>query len=175
MVNLGPVAPVQDGVKKPNSTFAPNPRCLKRDLSSYSASTWLTIPNLLNITVGAASKNIQTFQDELQGRNSDGFLGLHGAGHYTMGGDAGDVFSSPNDPIFFLHHAMVDRVWWIWQSLHLEQARSVAGTITMFNEPPSRNATLDDMIGFEYLDIEATKIRDVLSTLDGTPLCYIYL
>jgi tyrosinase len=37
---------------------------------------------------------------------------MHAAGHFSIGGDGGDVFSSPNDPAFFLHHAMVDRVWW---------------------------------------------------------------
>jgi hypothetical protein len=33
-----------------------------------------------------------------------------------------DVNSSPNDPVFFMHHAMLDRVWWIWQALQLHLA-----------------------------------------------------
>jgi hypothetical protein len=35
-----------------------------------------------------------------------------------MGGDPGrDFFTSPGDPLFYLHHGMIDRTWWIWQSL----------------------------------------------------------
>lgn len=53
---------------------------------------------------------------------------LHNGPHNWVGrevlppaGNAGDLFldmmamSSPNDPIFFLHHAEVDRMWSLWQ------------------------------------------------------------
>lgn len=26
-----------------------------------------------------------------------------------------DIKSSPGDPIFFMHHMYIDRVWWLWQ------------------------------------------------------------
>ena len=39
---------------------------------------------------------------------------LHGYGHFWVGGSMGQM-TSPNDPIFFMHHAMVDRIWDIWQ------------------------------------------------------------
>ena len=111
-INLGPISPSMAGETASSSPLAWNPRCAKRDLTSYASSTWLTFDNLYNVTLGAASENIGLFQDELQGRFPDGFLGMHAAGHFSIGGDGGDVFSSPNDPAFFLHHAMVDRVWW---------------------------------------------------------------
>jgi tyrosinase len=163
------------GQTKVSSPLAWNPRCLKRDLTSYSSANWLTLGNLYNITLGDASKNIKTFQDELQGRFPDGFLGLHAAGHFAIGGDGGDLFSSPNDPVFWMHHAMLDRVWWMWQALHLNQAKSIAGTITIFNKPPSRDATLEDPIHFNYLNLPDVSNADVMSTLSGEPLCYIYL
>jgi tyrosinase len=174
-INLGPVSPAMAGEVPVKSPLSWNPRCAKRDLTSYASKTWLTYENLYNITLGTASKNVGLFQDELQGRFPDGFLGMHGAGHFSIGGDGGDVFSSPNDPIFFLHHAMVDRVWWLWQALHLNQAKSIAGTITIFNQPPSRDARLDDPIQMNYLNLETITNGDMMSTLDGEPLCYIYL
>jgi tyrosinase len=100
---------------------------------------------------------------------------MHGAGHYAIGGDAGDFFSSPNDPVFFMHHSMLDRLWWIWQATHLNQANTIAGTMTPFNKPPSREATLEDIIQMNYLDLDALTLKDLLSTVDGSPLCYIYL
>ena len=34
-----------------------------------------------------------------------------------MSGDMGTM-SSPNDPIFFMHHAQIDGIWAIWQRNH---------------------------------------------------------
>lgn len=28
----------------------------------------------------------------------------------------GNTYASPGDPIFFVHHAMVDRLWTKWQA-----------------------------------------------------------
>jgi tyrosinase len=162
------------GVPNVASMFDYNPRCLRRDISSYVASRWLTINDALNMTLGAAGKNIQTFQDELQGRFPDGHMGLHSGGHHTIGGDAGDLYSSPNDPVFFLHHAMVDRIWWMWQALHPFEANKVFGTITLRNIPPSRNGTVDDILDMVNLGVPPVKIKEVMSTLSD-PLCYIYL
>ncbi|KAG9197767.1 hypothetical protein G6514_001047 [Epicoccum nigrum] len=173
--HLGPLSPTMDGEKKVNSSFAYNPRCLKRDLTTFASSNWLTYENLYNITLGTASKDIAIFQNELQGRFADGFLGLHAAGHFSIGGDAGDLFSSPNDPVFFMHHAMLDRVWWLWQALHLNQAKTISGTVTIFNNPPSRNGTLDDVVSMNYLNLKDRKIKELLGSLDGSPFCYIYL
>jgi tyrosinase len=30
-----------------------------------------------------------------------------------------NVFSSPGDPIFYLHHTWLDKIWWDWQSQNL--------------------------------------------------------
>jgi tyrosinase len=173
--NLGPVSPTMDGLVKSTSPLAYNPRCAKRDLTTSATTKWFTLENLHNLTLGDASENIYTFQNELQGRFTDGFLGLHATGHFAIGGEAGDFYSSTNDPLFFLHHSMLDRVWWIWQALHLDQAETVAGTLTINNSPPSRNTTKEDLIQTNYLNLPKVQIGDVLSTLDGEPLCYIYL
>ncbi|KAF2999498.1 hypothetical protein E8E13_008840 [Curvularia kusanoi] len=173
--HLGPNSPTMAGEVKVNSTFVYNPRCLKRDLTTYASSNWLTYENLYNLTLGSAAKDIASFQNELQGRFDDGFLGLHAAGHFSIGGDAGDFFSSPNDPVFFMHHAMLDRVWWLWQALHLNQAKTIAGTVTLFNKPPSRDAKLDDVVSTNWLNLEDRKIEELLGSLDGSPFCYIYL
>lgn len=41
--------------------------------------------------------------------------GMHGAAHIWVGGTAGNVAASPNDPIFWMLHANVDRIWAEWQ------------------------------------------------------------
>ena len=41
----------------------------------------------------------------------------HGTPHACIGGNMASVHSS-DDPIFYLHHAFVDYVWALWQSVH---------------------------------------------------------
>lgn len=108
-VHLGPVDPAMRGLEPSPDSMGYNPRCLSRDFSTFVAERFFTYRDVLNITVGEASRNIETFQNEFQGRFPDAFLGLHTSGHIALGGEATDLFSSPNDPVFFLHHAMVDR------------------------------------------------------------------
>ncbi|KAF1972343.1 hypothetical protein BU23DRAFT_555141 [Bimuria novae-zelandiae CBS 107.79] len=55
---------------------------------------------------------MESFQDRMQ--NS---TGVHSAGHFTISGDSGsDFYTSTGDPAFWLHHSMIDRVRYIWQS-----------------------------------------------------------
>ncbi|KAL5324833.1 hypothetical protein ACEPPN_005952 [Leptodophora sp. 'Broadleaf-Isolate-01'] len=172
-VNLGPVSPTQDGVIKSASKFAYNPRCLKRDLSRKASSTWLKISNIVSLIL--KSPDILTFQNTMQGDFPAGFLGVHAAGHFTMNGDpGGDLFASPGDPAFWLHHAMIDRTFWIWQTLNLPRSLTdIAGTLTIFNNPPSANATLLDLQNLGPL-AGSIPLGDLLNTLSG-PFCYIYL
>ncbi|KAI0862673.1 Di-copper centre-containing protein [Xylaria cubensis] len=173
VINLGPVDPIQDGMKPFPDHLGYNPHCLSRDLSAFTAVNWLTLENIMNVTVGAASQSVLAFQNELQGRFADGFLGLHTAGHGVMGGVSGDLYGSPVDPVFFLHHAMVDRLYWLWQALHPSLARTIEGTLTLFNEPPSRNTSTCDLIDLG-VNAPSLKIANVLDTL-GSDLCYIYI
>lgn len=40
---------------------------------------------------------------------------VHDGVHGWVGGDMGVVAASAYDPIFYSHHAMIDRVWYMWQ------------------------------------------------------------
>ena len=61
-------------------------------------------------------------------RSSPGFRsrleGLHNVVHPWVGGPNGSMGgpTSPNDPVFFLHHAFIDRLWAQWQTLHPDRA-----------------------------------------------------
>jgi tyrosinase len=44
----------------------------------------------------------------------------HGAGHGSVGGIMVNVQLSPGDPLFWLHHAWIDRLWWTWQKRNLD-------------------------------------------------------
>lgn len=46
----------------------------------------------------------------------------HNLIHGFVGGDMGQLDRSPNDPLFWLHHANIDRIWTLWQDKHFSQA-----------------------------------------------------
>ena len=66
-----------------------------------------------------AAKKVDTFdffQRTLEGP-------VHGGVHNAVGGDMAGP-SSPSDPLFWLHHVNLDRIWAEWQKTHQNQSPS---------------------------------------------------
>jgi tyrosinase len=133
-VNLGPIG-------LPNSTVGPdggmgyNPRCLKRDVGPFCLQKYCNYtrifgnvlishtldPQLTVADLMTKRFTIKEFQDDLEGPVGTGDLGPHGGGHFAIGGDpGGDLFTSPGDPAFYLHHGQVDRLWTLWYDFMVE-------------------------------------------------------
>ncbi|KAK1761507.1 hypothetical protein QBC47DRAFT_429064 [Echria macrotheca] len=177
-VNLGSIGPTLDaaGVMPAASPLAHNPRCLRRDISAWVSSNWTTDRDSWDLIT--LTDNITAFQTLMQGDFARGFYGVHAAGHFTFGGDpGGDLWASPGDPAFYLHHAQIDRTWWIWQNYKSPESRTTAigGTVTPNDTPPSQNGTIGDLLDLGILTAPLTIAR-VMSTvgLTGGPLCYVY-
>lgn len=77
---------------------------------------------------------------------------LHGSVHNAFEGDMAGA-SSPNDPIFFLHHANVDRLWSMWQaSSDGADPPNMAATLLpqgLFGVPVSSTADIA-ALGYSY-------------------------
>jgi tyrosinase len=41
---------------------------------------------------------------------------IHDSVHGWVSGDMGQVSTAAYDPIFWSHHCMIDRIWWLWQA-----------------------------------------------------------
>lgn len=179
-VNLGPAAldtPGGISVTNPNGPLAYNPRCLSRSLSDDVNQDYANASAVISVLL--KPQNVYDFQMQMQGVPGSGNIGVHGGGHYSIGGDPGrDVFTSPGDPVFYLHHSQIDRIWWIWQMLspskRIYSDSAIAGTNTFLDNPPSAATTRNDYIDFGHAGGPPRKIGDLLSTVDG-PFCYIYL
>jgi tyrosinase len=99
---------------------------------------------------------------------------VHISGHFTIGGDAGaDFFNSPSDPAFWFHHAIIDKVWWVWQNLDVEGRRGVEGPRAFLDMPPIGNGTLEDEMGLGYVGTGNITVGEAQSTIGG-PFYYIY-
>ncbi|EPE34212.1 Di-copper centre-containing [Glarea lozoyensis ATCC 20868] len=176
-VNLGPLAASISGVPSnplPNG-LGHNPRCLRRDVNKNSATVTTSNYTYALIT---ESETLARFQRVMQGEFSLGKWGVHTGGHYTVGGDpGGDFFASSGDPTFYLHHGMIDRVYWLWQLQDLStRLNEVAGTITLGNVPPSRNGTVDDVVGLG-VNAKGVRLGELLNTMGGLgrEFCYVYV
>ncbi|KAF1969065.1 Di-copper centre-containing protein [Bimuria novae-zelandiae CBS 107.79] len=171
-VNLGPIQetwpttasnPQADGLGY-------NPRCLTRDinLQAIGDGTDDLVVSLIN-----DAKSIGELQNRIQS-STNTRIGIHGSGHFGIGGAAIDVYNSPADPAFYLHHGMIDRIWTTWQNMDLNNRQFVVSdTLTLNNVPPSRNATLEDLLDLEFIGLPNITIADAVSTVAG-PFCYLY-
>lgn len=180
VVRLGPVGLPQYGSANSTSVVDPNqdnPRCLRRDLNPGVAKRYTTFRNTTELIL--QKTNIKDFAGELGGDPRTGttnLLGVHGGGHFSMGGDPGsDAFISPGDPAFYLHHAQVDRVYWIWQNLDFAARQGVWGTTFFMDLFPSPNTTVNDLIDIKPLTPTTRPIKDLMDTVGGTPFCYVYI
>lgn len=181
-VNIGPLAKlwmeVPDNPRADGRGY--NPRCVRRDVNAYVAAHSTSDANVTElITRHADYAAFQTqFETTSDPERNPGVLGVHAGGHYTHGGDpGGDFYMSPGDPVFWLHHAGVDRYWWTWQNYLAPERRTMelGLTMTMFDDPPDRNGTLDDELDFGVVGPgRRLRIRETMSSLKG-PFCYVYV
>ena len=44
--------------------------------------------------------------------------GPHNSVHMWVNGTISDIMVSPTDPLFWMHHAQIDRLWSLWQTVH---------------------------------------------------------
>jgi tyrosinase len=65
------------------------------------------LPNENELTAAVSQKNFKSFQRILE-------AGVHAAVHNAVGGTMSTSFS-PRDPIFWLHHCNLDRIWARWE------------------------------------------------------------
>ncbi|KAI9376528.1 hypothetical protein BJX61DRAFT_538767 [Aspergillus egyptiacus] len=142
--------------------------CLFRSLvdgdtpsSRVSASYY----NATYVAIVQSEETFETYHTMLEG-------GPHGIIHSSIGGEMNPA-TSPNEPLFFLHHAQVDRLWWKWQQESPSDRQfDYSGQAAHLNATDVRfEASLDDVLLMGGL-VEDVRVHDVMAT-DGR-LCYQY-
>ncbi|XPT01422.1 Tyrosinase [Ascochyta lentis] len=126
---------------------------------------------------GDSAKTINTGQSMVDACNSRSTFadmagcaegGAHAWGHNGIGAVMLDVYGSPADPSFWLHHGFIDRNFRIWQN----QNSGVRTTTIDGNDIDGKALTLDTSINVYNIRPDV-KIRDILDTAAST-LCYKY-
>jgi tyrosinase len=88
----------------------------------------------------------------------------------------GDAYNSPGDPLFYLHHGNLDRLFWEWQKRDLRRRLTdVSGPIYMFDYANVKggNVTLGFEIGLGPLG----KMKQLKELMDirRKDICYTYV
>jgi hypothetical protein len=98
-------------------------------------------------TLGATS--FSSFQSQLNG--------VHGAVHVRVGGDMSSVPTAGYDPIFYLHHANIDRLWAQWQQANPGALPATEASLQL--QPFNRPFSTDWQLGSEMASTDALGYR----------------
>ncbi|KAJ1936248.1 hypothetical protein EC988_008252, partial [Linderina pennispora] len=109
----------------------PNRHCLSRSFDNAPfISSWMP-PEVVSSYIQSDS-SLADFREHIE-------YGIHGNTHVGLGGDAATKHA-PADFFFHMHHANIDRLWWLWQNNH-------ARGMSMYNGIGSHGAaSLNDVI-----------------------------
>ncbi|KAF9553546.1 tyrosinase [Agrocybe pediades] len=143
--------------------------CLVRGFNSTAARIYLTASQVANTT---SQISFEEFRIQLEGGSQTLDRKLHDSGHTSVGGDMSNFYSSPGDPIFYLHHANLDRIWWFWQNLKPAHMYDVSGRSSAIAASPP-NVTLEFPLLMGNLGKTVT-IRDVID-IHSDENCYTYI
>lgn len=77
------------------------------------------LPTAAQVNVVLNTPTFTQFTSELEG--------LHNTVHGWVGGTMNNIQVSPADPIFWMHHAEVDRLWSVWQTRRPNQNPTLVG------------------------------------------------
>ena len=86
-------------------------------------------------------------------------VGQHGAGHDWVGGDMANTRISPNDIVFWLHHAAVDRVWAKWQTKNQNERAYLSGRDARL-DPWGNEFTVENIDDISQLDSDTYSYED---------------
>lgn len=159
------------------------PHCLSRDFFNGTSrpgdmrSTGYTPEVIARINAYTTFVDFELYLENLP----------HGSIHSAVGGAMGDMgpSSSPNEPLFFLHHTQIDRLWWLWQQGNpsvrnteyvgiRERTPGVGGRPLLPGEEPPHDppSALSDIMPFMKLasDLPVSAVM----TTENDILCYTY-
>ncbi|KAI9592965.1 hypothetical protein BDF19DRAFT_449985 [Syncephalis fuscata] len=132
----------------------PSPHCLRRRFNRGTQLSPYTPPEeLLRIKQAATYGE---FKNQLEGPP-------HGNVHMTIDTTGTDMSTmySPNDPIFWVHHAFVDKIWADWQAINSRNMRAYGAD----NERTIGVTSKDQLFN------SPLRVEDVFDT---RALCYTY-
>jgi len=110
--------------------------------ASNSSSDLATIAS--NTPTALAQTTFNTFTSTLEG--------IHDSIHVWVGGTMGSIPTAPADPLFWMHHCNIDRLWWQWQTSSAGAGKNppVSGAAAVMDPWPATEADTRDIVALGY-------------------------
>jgi len=104
------------------------------DLATYASN----VPSVLQVN------DFPNFTAQLEG--------VHNGVHVWVGGSMSSIPTAPADPIFWMHHANIDRLWWQWQTSPNGQGKNPAltGAAAVMDPWPTTEPGTRDIAAMGY-------------------------
>ncbi|PBP21906.1 hypothetical protein BUE80_DR007322 [Diplocarpon rosae] len=162
----------------PGNNLNYTPHALRRDFSPSLALERLN-SSVIQWLQDADSFALYARRSQSVSPGLDGVF-THGGGHFGVGGLVGELsntYSSPGDPIFWLHHGHIDYLWNEWQRRNWTIRKDeITGPDVMFGypwnyfgDPAYTNVTLNTTMDFGPFGREITiaSLMDISGGLLG--------
>ncbi len=123
----------------PTVNLASGPHTVTRNIGVFA-----TLPDTADVTAAMGNATFVPFWQDLEG--------VHDSGHVWVGGSMGIVPTAPCDPIFWMHHAEIDRIWHEWQQTHPTEHPSLTGSAAIMDPWSETEADTRDIaaLGYSY-------------------------
>jgi tyrosinase len=119
-----------DGVTDANGNAIPVTRAPGTDPNTPDLPTMQTIQDTV-----MSNNDYQTFTLALEGAQP---YGAHNLVHMWFNGTMSNVPTAPADPMFWMHHAEIDRIWTVWAKANPGQVPNLTGTAAILDPWPEK-------------------------------------
>ncbi|CAE6450660.1 unnamed protein product [Rhizoctonia solani] len=190
---------LKDGGFQNMKVSYPIKRGIRRQYTPYPYLAWWWVPRPQEAAVVGMQKSfvdaaINGYEGDFMGfqNATEKAQAFHANVHMIMGGDLagtcpaaagasciGGSTWTPNDPMFFLHHANIDRIWWLWQRKSAKNLFAFKGGSNMtYTDPAFPNGyppwlSINDKMPTDGLFPQPT-VLSTMNTLGSAEYCYIY-
>lgn len=100
------------------------------------------LPTVDDVNAALADADFATFRPDLEG--------LHDTVHVWVGGPMQDLGTAPADPLFWLHHANVDRIWESWRSHNPGLNPTLTGSDAVLDPWSDAEPKTRDLANYHY-------------------------
>ncbi len=100
------------------------------------------LPGVAAVAAAMANGTFNPFAGALEG--------IHNSGHVWVGGSMGGIATAPCDPVFWMHHAEIDRIWAEWQQANPGQNPPLAGAAATMDPWTETEADTRDTVAMGY-------------------------
>lgn len=132
----------------PTVMVGPAPMVTSESLTVSVIRSPGTQADLAAIVAGTTPFNVPSLDKVKQATKytefATGLENIHNLVHNWVGGTMSDLTTAAADPLFWMHHANIDRLWWEWYQNHGDQNPDLSGLATImdpwrYDEPVTRD------------------------------------